>query len=273
MSDERRFRVVVVEDEEPSRRKLRGLIALHPELELVGECGCAVEALRAIRTLEPELVFLDVQLPDLDGFEIVELTSQAALRSLIVFVTAYERFAHRAFEIGAADYLLKPVDPDRFARAVARATGQLEARVAFEPAERGAGAPLRRLLARDGARWVVVPVDAVACFEGDGNYVLCRCAEGVYRVRATLSTLEQELDTGRFFRIHRSTIVNLDAVRDLAHVIHGDYLVRLRDGTEATLTGARRDAFVQALAGRKSGDGSRYSGAAPLPAPGADRAS
>ena len=258
MSDERRYRVVVVEDEEPSRRKLRGLIALHPELELVGECDCAVEALRAIRMLEPELVFLDVQLPDLDGFEIVELTSQAALRSLIVFVTAYERFAHRAFEIGAADYLLKPVDPDRFARAVTRATAQLEARVALEPAERGGlddraqpagGASLRRLLARDGARWVVVPVDSVACFEGDGNYVLCRCPEGVYRVRATMSTLEQELDAARFFRIHRSTIVNLDAVRDLAHVIHGDYLVRLRDGTEVTLTGARRDAFTRALEG------------------------
>jgi two-component system LytT family response regulator len=253
---ERAFRVVVVEDEEPSRRKLRGLIALHPELELVAECECAVDALRAIRTLEPDLVFLDVQLPDLDGFEIVELTSQAALRSLIVFVTAYEKYAHRAFEIGAADYLLKPVDPDRFSRAVARAAAQLDARrtvpaVLENGGDGRPGGGLRRLLARDGARWVVVPVDSVARFEGDGNYVLCHCPDGVYRVRATLATLEQELDAARFCRIHRSTIVNLDAVRDMVHVIHGDYQVRLRDGSEVTLTGARRDAFTRALAGRQ----------------------
>jgi two-component system LytT family response regulator len=256
---ERRWRVVVVEDEEPSRRKLRGLIARHPELDLVAECASAVDALRALRTLEPDLVFLDVQLPDLDGFEVVELTSQAALRSLVVFVTAYERFAHRAFEIGAVDYLLKPVDPDRFALAVSRAVaqlGQLEGRggaPAGEGSERpeaANGARLRRLLARDGPRWVVVPVDSVACFEGDGNYVLCRCPDGVFRVRATMAALEQELDGERFFRIHRSTIVNLEAVRDLVHVIHGDYLVRLRDGTEVTLTGARREAFTRALEGR-----------------------
>lgn len=248
-----RLKVMIVDDEEPARRKLSELAADRSELEPVVECATAAEALRAIRTERPDLLFLDVRLPDRDSFELLDDAGGAGEVG-VVFVSADGDLALRAFEVGAVDYLLKPVSRDAFERAVERAARLKAARAAggngagAEPGGNGSGR-LRRLLARDQGRIVVVPVEQVVRFEGDGNYVRLHCADAAYRVRATMTELESQLDPDHFFRVHRSTIVNLEHVRDLTHVIHGDYQVRLADGAEVILTGARRDAFTRALAG------------------------
>jgi two-component system LytT family response regulator len=263
MSEEKKLRVVVVDDEEPSRRKLKALISKRTDLALVAECATAVEALKAMKAHQPDLVFLDIRLPDLDGFEILDLSAAAAPDASVIFVTAFDEFAVRAFEVGAVDYLLKPVDPEGFSRAVDRTIARLAAGRTRAAAVRETDSPesdgverdgrIRRILARDGSRLAVVPVELILRFEGDGNYVRLHCEEGVYRVRATMTMLEQQLDPDRFFRIHRSTIVNLEFVRDLTHIIHGDYQVRMSDGGLVTLTGARRDAFTRALEGHAAG--------------------
>jgi len=257
MNDSAVQKVVLVDDEEPSRRKLRGLIEARPDLELVAECATAVEALRALRMHAPDLVFLDIRLPDLDGFEVLELASTSAVDAAIVFVTAFNDFACRAFEVGAVDYLLKPVDAVSFNRAVERARGRLAARrESGEPASQtspdttvDSEGQLRRFLARDGGRIVVVPAEQVLWFEAEGNYVMLHCADRVHRVRVTMAQLEKQLEPKRFFRVHRSTIVNLEHVRDLTHVLHGDYIVRMSDGAEVALTSSRRDEFTRALGG------------------------
>jgi len=255
VADPSRLRVVVVDDEEPSRRKLRALVEAHPRLDLIAECATAVEAVRELRAAKPDLVFLDVRLPDLDGFEVIDLDDPTSSRTAVVFVTGVDDFASRAFEVGAVDYLLKPIDPDRFDGAVQR----VFARAATLAADQDEGVSidvgdpstfLRRLIARDENRFVVVPVEQVVWFEGDGNYVRLHCGRDVYRVRATMGGLESRLDPAIFCRTHRSTIVNLNHVRDFAHVVHGDYQVRLSDGAEVTLTGSRREIFTAALEGR-----------------------
>jgi len=257
-----RVRVVLVEDEEPSLRRLRALVEARPQLQLVAECSSAVEAVRVLRAEKPDLVFLDVRLPDLDGFEVVELADPEASGTAVVFVTGFENFASRAFEVGAVDYLLKPIDPERFDAAVERALARVASTSGREGNEetaldealdgaRGGSGFLRRLIARDDHRFVVVPVEQVIWFEGDGNYVRLHCADRIYRVRATLGGLEGRLDPARFCRTHRSTIVSLEHVRDFVHVVHGDYQVRLTSGAEVTLTGARREAFTEALEGRR----------------------
>jgi len=255
VADPSRLRVVVVDDEEPSRRKMRALVEAHPRLELIAECATAVEAVRELRNAKPDLVFLDIRLPDLDGFEVIELVDPSSSQTAVVFVTGVDDFASRAFEVGAVDYLLKPVDPDRFDEAVERvvaraATMAAEAEEGSAVDAEDASAFLRRLIARDENRFVVVPVEQVVWFEGDGNYVRLHCGPDVYRVRATMGGLESRLDPSIFCRTHRSTIVNLNHVRDFAHVVHGDYQVRLSDGAEVTLTGSRREVFTAALEGR-----------------------
>ena len=241
------MRVLIVDDEAPARAKVRRHLAEEPDVEIVGEAEDGVEAVERIAELAPDLVFLDVQMPRLDGFGVIEEVGADAMPA-VVFVTAFDEHALKAFEVRALDYLLKPVTPDRFRAAVERARAQLgpesrparaerlEGMLESLPAERRR--PLRRMLVQAGNRALLVPVDRVDRFEADRNYVHLHVGAEKFTVRATITALAARLDPETFLRINRSEIVRLDAVKELHPWFHGDYRVVMKDG--ATLTWSRR---------------------------------
>jgi two-component system, LytTR family, response regulator len=212
-----------VDDEPPARASVRVLLRRDQQVELIGECGSGAEAVSVIRTARPDLVFLDVQMPELDGFDVLEMLG-ADLPSAIIFVTAYDQFALRAFDAGALDYLLKPFDNERFERALARAKQKIhgESRLSKKP---------ERLVIKSGGQILFIPLADVDWI-GAADYYACLHVGGkTHLIRRTMSELEGDLDSRIFCRVHRSTIVNLDRVRALEANREGDYDVRLHDGT------------------------------------------
>jgi two-component system LytT family response regulator len=206
------MRVLIVDDEHLARALLREYLGAHSDIEIVGECANGFEAVKAIAEIDPDLVFLDIQMPKLDGFEVVEL---AGSKPHYIFATAYDQFALRAFEVHAIDYLLKPFSRERLAQALAHARArrqqpaQVEAVVA-EAAQRHQ--PLERILIRDGARVHVVMASSVDYIEAQDDYVAVHAAGKSYLKNQRLSELESQLDPHAFVRIHRSYIVNVGAV-------------------------------------------------------------
>jgi two-component system LytT family response regulator len=241
------IRALIADDEAPARRKLRELLARASDFELVGEARDGVEAVAAIRGEAPDVVFLDVQMPRLDGFGVIEEVGVEAM-PLVVFVTAYDEHALRAFEVHAFDYLLKPFAPSRFERLLARvrsqvgqaSAGDLAARIErLLAAVRPEAGPLRRILVeREEGRQVLLAVDGVQRIRAEGNYLRFFTADGEYRRRGTLREIEGRLDPARFLRLNRSEIVRLDAIRELQPWFHGDARVVLHDGS--VLTWSRR---------------------------------
>ncbi|HEY8549283.1 MAG TPA: response regulator [Vicinamibacterales bacterium] len=241
------MRVLIVDDEAPARRKLRRLLEAEDGVEIVGEASDGREAVEAIGTHEPDVVFLDIQMPVLDGFGVIE---QIGVDNMprVVFVTAYDEHALRAFEVQAVDYLLKPIAPQRFSQVIARLAREIarDAKPSAESASRlaaavasGDAAPfLRRLLVHQGERARLLNVEAIDWIEADRNVLTLHAGAAVHTVRGTLSDLEARLDPAKFLRISRSAIVRLDAIDELQPWFHGDYRVILRDGT--TLTWSRR---------------------------------
>jgi two-component system LytT family response regulator len=228
--------VVIVDDEPPGRLALREQLAAMPDAEIVAECGDGAAAVEAIVRHAPDLLLLDVQMPGLSGFDVLERVGADAVPA-VVFVTAYDRYAVRAFEAHAADYLLKPIDPDRFreayqraARRVARDDGEHATRL--EKLVAGAApAPLERFVVKDNGRLVFVAVETVDWIEAAGNYVTLHAGAATYGLRRTLASLALRLG-GRFVRIRRSAMVNVRAIRALEQYGKGSYVVYLRDGTE-----------------------------------------
>ena len=256
-----KIRTVVVDDEPLARRRLTRLLEAEEGLEVVSVCATGREAVRAVREESPELLFLDVQMPEMDGFAVLrELEAQGLPQ--VVFVTAYDRYAVQAFEVHAQDYLLKPYTPARLSAAVQRASRQI--RGAESPAERlaerlehlererrelgarasAAPAHATRLLVKDGERMFFVPVERIDWLEAEGNYVRLHCGREAHLVRGTLSGMEEQLDPRRFTRIHRSTIVNVDRVKEVRPWFAGDYLVKLHDGAELRLSRRYRDRLL-----------------------------
>jgi two-component system LytT family response regulator len=240
----RRLRVVIVDDEPPARDKLRRYLAEDPRVRVVGEAGDGLTAVEAIETERPDLVLLDVQMPEMDGFEVLAALEVEPLPR-IVFVTAHDEHAVRAFEVRALDYLLKPVDRSRLDEAVGRAA---TARVDPESDPRRVLAdvreiapPLTRFLVRTRGRLQLVPVAEVDWIGAAGNYVELHVGDKSHLVRGTLQALEGRLPKGSFTRIHRSSIVNLDRVRALHPWSHGDLQVELVDGTQLRLSRRYRD--------------------------------
>jgi len=249
----RQLRVLVVDDEPPARAKLRRLLTAEPDVAIVGEAADGAAALECIRRLQPDVVFLDVRMPHLDGFGVVDAVGVEAMPRT-VFVTAYDEHAVRAFEVHAVDYLLKPVTPARFASALAR----LRREVARDDAPPGAGggAPsgvavlealhharhgprhVERLLLHTENRAVFVPVERIDWIEADRNYLRIHVGAEVFVQRGTVAALVESLDPARFLRLNRSQIVRVDAVRELHPWSHGDYHVMLTTGQ--TLTWSRR---------------------------------
>ena len=232
------MRVLIADDEAPARRKLARFLSDYPDVEIVAEASNGIDAIDLVAIEKPDVVFLDVQMPDLDGIGVAEALSQQQNPPGIVFVTAFDSHAVAAFEVRAVDYLLKPFDRERFGKALDRVrTSGAAAGTTQDIAEllarvRRDEGFARRLLAGDGARSRFVSVDDVVRIEAEANRVVLHCRDGRYTVRATLESIEARLDPGRFARVGRSHIVNIDCVAEVHSWFHGDYKLRLRNGEE-----------------------------------------
>jgi two-component system LytT family response regulator len=238
-----KLRVLVVDDEAPARRKLRSHLVGEPGVEVVGEVGSGTEAVGAIRSLKPDLVFLDVQMPGMTGLDVIEAIGADQMPA-VIFVTAYDEFALEAFEVQAVDYLLKPFSAERFRKALTHATQRVQQRAggpeSLEPLlARLFGRERRfveRLLVREGERLFFVPVAEIARLSAEGNYVAVRTATANHLVRETLAGLEARLDPERFARVHRSELVNLEFIQEIQPLFHGDYLIVLKNGEQVRLS-------------------------------------
>jgi two-component system, LytTR family, response regulator len=245
------IRALIVDDEPFARAGVRLLLARARDVEVVGECSNGLEAVAAIAETAPDLVFLDVQMPELDGFGVVEAVGAARMPA-VIFVTAFDEHAIRAFDVHALDYLLKPLDDERFALALERARARLRgdggrdlraALAALVGQARLDAPPLERLAVKSGGRVYFVAVDDVDWVEAADNYVSLHAGRETHLVHGTLGALERRLDPRRFLRVHRSTIVNLARVRELRPLFHGEYEIVLADGTRLTSGRSYRDAL------------------------------
>jgi two-component system, LytTR family, response regulator len=248
-------RVVIADDEPLVRRGLRSFIDASPGLSLVGEARNGREAVDVIRAQHPDLLFLDVQMPELDGFGVLEALEGEPM-PVVVFVTAYDEYAIRAFDVHAVDYLLKPFDEDRFRTALGRARSRLGERRAATLDERleAVLTELRareqyadRLLVKSEGRVTVVQVEDVDWIEAADNYARVHTARGRYLVREPIKSLERKLNPRQFARVHRSAIVNLARVRELQPMFGGEYVIILSTGAKLTLSRGYRDAFRDRL--------------------------
>ena len=256
------MRVLIVDDEAPARAKVRRYLAEEVGIEIVGEAATGAEAVERIAELSPNLVFLDVQMPELDGFGVIDAVGVHAMPQ-VVFVTAYDEHALRAFEVRALDYLLKPFTPARFRAVLERARDavsrssatRVEGGEASGRAANGAGALhekldalmsslgnrpryLLRVLVHLENKALLLPVERIDRVVADRNYVRLHSGNAIYTLRGSIGALAERLDPAKFLRINRSEIVRLDAVRELQPWFHGDYRVVMADGT--TLMWSRR---------------------------------
>jgi len=228
------MRTLVIDDEPLAREKIVRHLASHRDVEVVGECGDGEAAIQAIRDLEPDLLFLDIHLPEYDAFEVLR---RAAVRKrpAVIFVTAYDEYALRAFEVQALDYLVKPFDDERFRSALQRGREQLAQARALAPNSVCEGLESRVLVHTGGSIRILKHAD-IDWIESAGNYVRLHVGPDAYLHRDTMHHLEVSLDPTRFIRIHRCHIVNIDRIRELQPLFKGSYTVVLHDGTELTLT-------------------------------------
>lgn len=240
------IRAVLVDDEPLARTRLRRLLGEHPEVAIAGEASAGEEALALVEQVSPDLVFLDVQMPGLSGFDVL---ARLRTRPHVIFVTAHDEFAVRAFEEQAVDYLLKPVEPARLARALARVTGTAQRAGADDDRiERLLAAvartkePPRRIAVRRGAKVTLVEPESVIFCRAEDKYAVLYTAEGEHVVDRTIEELEHTLDPSAFLRIHRSAIVNLACVRDLTSLEGGRFVVTLKDRAGTQLYASRSGA-------------------------------
>jgi two-component system LytT family response regulator len=240
------LRILIVDDESVARRRIRRLLAAERDLTVIGECGDGESAIASITADRPDLVFLDVQMPERDGFEVLQAIPPPELPA-ILFVTAFDRYALRAFDVHAIDFLLKPFTRERFRIALARARERLERRdrdaglAALAASLRERQRYLSRVPVRTAGRIVLVDLATVDWLEAADNYVRLHVHKREYLLRETLMSLEAQLDPDRFARIHRSVIVQIDRIVELHPATHGDFDVLLRDGTRLTLSRTWRD--------------------------------
>ncbi|BCS31193.1 DNA-binding response regulator [Luteitalea sp. TBR-22] len=236
------LRTLIVDDEPLARERVRMMLGMHDDVAVIGEVGDGAQAVDAIRDQRPDLVFLDVQMPGVDGFGVLRALESDELPH-VVFVTAYDQYALKAFEVHALDYVLKPFNAERFGQALQRARAAIARRhegeaivdrdhlrslVASLTAEQR---EKQRIVVKSSGRVFFVKVDDIDWIEAEGNYVRLHMGAQSHLLRETMKGMESVLDTAQFIRIHRSTIVNADRIRELQPLFHGEYAVILRDGT------------------------------------------
>lgn len=249
-------RVLVVDDEAPARRRLRAMLQRQAGVEVVGESADGLQAVDAIRSLAPDVVFLDVQMPGMTGFEVIEAVGPEAMPP-VVFVTAYDEYALDAFEVEAVDYLLKPCPEERLARALARAEtrtgrrGEAEALARVLERVRPSRGFASRLVVRTPDEVLLLDVRQVIRLSAEGNYVRVHTAAATHLLRETLAGLESRLDPERFARVHRSDIVAIDAIRSIRPLFHGDHVVELTNGEAVRLSRRFAGRLLAPDAGRR----------------------
>jgi two-component system LytT family response regulator len=258
------IRVLIVEDEPLARDRLRQCLSAEPDVEILRECTDGKQATQAIRELQPDVVFLDVQIPEMNGFAVLKATRRAD-RPLVVIVTAYGEYALLGFEVNAVDYLLKPFDEERFRETMRRLRSQLSRsrdaeisrdlldafdrfRAASPETPRrppnDAESSLTRIIVREAGRVFFLKTDDIAWLEAAGNYARAHIGDQVHLVRTSLKDLEAKLPQGQFARIHRGIIVNLEHVREIQPFLHGDYRVILNDGSVLRMSRRYRSAVL-----------------------------
>jgi len=251
------IRTLIVDDEPLARDRVKRFLRDESDIEVVGESGNGEDAVEKIRSLSPDLVFLDIQMPEKNGFEVLQSLNGVPV-PVIVFVTAYDQYALQAFEVHAVDYLLKPFNRERFRRAVAHASEQIEQRRLGKLDERLTSliADLRmekkyldRLVVRATGRVFFLKIGEIDWIEAAGNYVRLHAGRQAHMVRETMHGIEARLDPEKFLRIHRSTLVNIDRIKELHPMFSGDYAVILHDGTELSLSRNYRDRFLDLFEG------------------------
>ena len=234
------MKVVIVDDEPLARSAIRGLVAEDPELTVAGECS-GIDAADMIRREQPDILFLDIQMPEVDGFQVIEQVGLNAVPA-VIFVTAYDEHALRAFEVHALDYLVKPFDDRRFFAALLRAKDQTRKRTT--PRERVA-----RFLVRNGEKVLFIRTDDIDWIEAADYYVSLHAGGHAHLLRRSMAEIEEDLDPDRFVRVHRSAIVNVDRVKEMHPLFRGDSVLILHDGTKLRLSRARRSEFERRLRG------------------------
>ncbi|HWW01781.1 MAG TPA: LytTR family DNA-binding domain-containing protein [Candidatus Acidoferrum sp.] len=260
MPGEAKIRAIIVDDEAPARSRIRQLVKHEADFEIVADCSNGRQAVEVIRREKPDLAFLDVQMPGLTGMEVCETLAAADLiPPLVIFVTAYDAYALKAFEVHALDYLLKPFDRERFKKAIGRAREQLvrvraggaDPRLAALLEDLRAGVKRAdRLVLKENGRVIFVSTETIDWIEADGNYVRLHAGAESHYVRDTLAGMETQLPRENFMRISRSLLVNLDRVKELQPHFYGDYVVILRDGSKLNMTRNYRDRLEAILARR-----------------------
>ncbi len=257
MTESAKIRVLIVDDEPLARKRIKRMLSGDPEVEIVGDCASGHQALAMMRESEPDLVFLDIQMPEMDGFSVLEAIAPERL-PLVIFVTAYDQYALRAFEFYALDYLLKPFDRARFEKAMQRARERLskakgdelnQRTIALLEEIKARSKYLGRLVIKSGGRVFFIKTEEIDWIEAEGKYVRLHVGRESHLLREAIGGLEAQLDPARFLRIHRSTIVNIDRIRELQPWFHNEYRVILRDGTELMLSRSCRKKLGEMLGG------------------------
>jgi two-component system LytT family response regulator len=255
MSAIQRIRTVIVDDEPLARRRVRRMLARDAEIEIVSDCSNGKEAIAAIKTLKPDLLFLDIQMPEIDGFDLLESLDPSRL-PLVIFVTAYDQYALRAFEVSAVDYLVKPFDRVRFEKALDRAKLRMAGErgsdlsrqtLALLEELKARSNRVERLLIKAGGRAFFLKTDEIDWIEAEGKYVRLHVGKESYLLREAIGSMETQLNPKKFPRIHRSSIVNIDRVRELQPWFHNEYRVILNDGTELMLSRSCRKRLGELL--------------------------
>jgi two-component system LytT family response regulator len=265
----RKIRALVVDDEILARKALKAMLNDDPEMEVIAECRNGKEAVNAIRKESPDIVFLDIQMPEMDGFQVIEEVGVSGM-PVTVFVTAFDKYALRAFEAHALDYLLKPFDHDRFDTVLLRAKTfvrqqklgeineslfavlkDLKPKSNESPLETDKGAhkdPIDRVVIKSGGRIYFLRIEEIDWVEGTSNYLSLHSASGTHLIRETMGNFHAKLDSRKFLRIHRSTIVNIERIKDIRPLFKGEYVITLTSGKRLKASrGYRRE--IQALLG------------------------
>ena len=248
-----KINTLIVDDEPLARDRVKRFLRDEHDIKIIGECGNGKEAVAAIKEQRPDLVFLDIQMPEKNGFEVVKALDEKHMPA-VIFVTAYDQYALQAFDVHALDYLLKPFNRDRLHKAVTHARDQIETRRIGNLDERLSSLIkdlrsdrkyLERLVVKSVGRVFFLKVEEIDWIEAAGNYVKLHSGREAHMIRETMNGIEAKLDPDKFFRIHRSTVVNIDRIKELHPMFSGDYAVILRNGTELALSRNYRERLLE----------------------------